>query len=426
MRKHLLCAVVTVLSLGTVGQVLFPTEFFDYLAKTQGQATWEIGPVQELGLGRATEVGLVAQVWRGVPWRHRLLVCEPRTIEFPDIVLLFISGGRAATDVVLGLAAAQETGARVAILNDVPNQPLFGRHEDALIAYTFERYLAEGDPDWPLLFPMTGSALAAMEALEALAAERWDVKLRGFIVSGASKRGWTAYLTAAAAPAKVLGLVPMVFDALNLPAHVGHQLAFWGEPSPMIRDYEGLFSTLDSSEGARLAWLVDPYTYRYALSMPKLVVVGTNDPYWPVNSTGLYWEGLPEPKGVMRVPNAGHALGDWVRTMKVIASFARLVIHGRPMPTLEARFSDAPEGVRIEVQADRPPKAARLWTALDPKRDFRFAYWQEQSLVGQGGKFVAVLPYPERGYLAAFVELVFEIEGQELALSSEVRVTPGW
>ena len=71
---------------------------------------------------------------------------------------------------------------------------------------------------------MTGAALAAMDALEVIAAGAWGVSLRGFVVTGASKRGWTSYLTAAAAPARVLGLVPMVFDVLDLPRQLAHQL----------------------------------------------------------------------------------------------------------------------------------------------------------------------------------------------------------
>lgn len=402
-----------------------PTELFDYLNAAKNGAAWEVVGTQALGAGRVTEIRLRSQTWRGIPWDHVLLVIEPAIVLVEDVVVLLISGDAGRGDALLGMSAATMGGLRLAILSGVPAQPLFGLREDALIAHTFARHLAEGDPDWPLLFPMVQSAHAAMDALEAVAPELWATALRGFVVAGASKRGWTTYLTAATAPERVLGMVPIVFDMLDIPAQLQHQKESLGGPSPMLDDYtaRGLTRAFtDAKGGARLAWVVDPYSYRYAYTMPKLVVVGSNDPYWTVDSTSLYWSGLPDPKLLLVVPNAGHGLLDLGRVLSSVALFARLVARGTPAPEVASSVRFTSDGAILSLTSDRPPAEARLWIARSATRDFHLAQWEERDLPGGNTAWEAAVSAPEAGYLAFFAELVFAVEELKLYTSSPTRV----
>ncbi|RLE30573.1 PhoPQ-activated pathogenicity protein, partial [Candidatus Acetothermia bacterium] len=389
-------------------------------------ASWEVGTPRPFGSGEILSIRLRSQTWRGIPWKHWLLLCTPAKLLVEDVLVLFISGDASPGDAFLGLSLAARARLRVAMLSDVPVQPLFeGLREDALIAYTFERYLEEGDPDWPLLFPMTRAALAAMEALEEVARGLWGIELRGFLVAGASKQGWTTYLAAAAAPARVLGMAPMVFDILDMPVQIAHQREFWGELSPMIRDYSqrGLTEAFERTpRGARLAWLVDPYSYRYAYTMPKLIVLGSNDPYWPVDALNFYWHGLPDPKAALVVPNSGHGLDDRTRVLDSLGAFCRLVAGGEPLPRLESSFVPGEAGLRIHLQADRPPAETRLWTAHSQNRNFRDVRWESNPLPPAGAGWEVSLTRSESGYIACFAELVFQWAGPPLHLTTPVRV----
>ena len=116
-----------------------------------------------------------------------------------------------------------------------------------------------GDTDWPLLLPMVKSAARAMDAVQQIAQERWHIRIERSTVTGASKRGWTSWLTAAV-DARVAGAAPMVIDMLNMRAQINLQRATFGDLSEEINDYSGidLPGRIDSDLGHKLVGMVDP------------------------------------------------------------------------------------------------------------------------------------------------------------------------
>ncbi len=215
----------------------------------------------------------------------------PDNVEDTKLATVFITGGQPDTTyIMLGSQLVKESNSIIAVLGGIPKQPLYdGLKEDALIAYTFVQYLDTGDGSWPLLFPMTKSVVRAMDAIEQYLDREHHHKLKGFVTTGASKRGWTTWFTGTVDD-RVIGMIPIVYDNLNMAAQMDQQREVYGAYSEQIDDYTeyGLQDRLQSPEGAVLGSIVDPYTYRQHVTEPVLILAGANDPYWTSSRLQLY------------------------------------------------------------------------------------------------------------------------------------------
>jgi PhoPQ-activated pathogenicity-related protein len=345
-------------------------------------------------------------------------------------MLLMNTGGSAGRGMrMVGMELARKCGGPVAILFQVPNQPLLdGKKEDGLIAETFVRFLRSQDENWPLLFPMVKSVIRAMDAVQEFSKSEWQQPVKGFIITGASKRGWTSWLTAATGDARVQAIAPMVIDVLNMRAQMDHQMRSFGAFSEMIRDYteRGLVPMPNGPEAQRLWRMVDPYSYREMLTLPKLILLGNNDPYWTVDALNLYWEGLKGNKWILYVPNAGHNLQqngkDPSRAINAATAFVRHQNTGQPMPQLRWRHREKGNQLVLTVESTPVPKGARLWVAQSPTRDFRKARWEEKPVKVIENHVEGQVAFPRSGFLAFYAELDFQIESLPFHLSTQMRV----
>jgi PhoPQ-activated pathogenicity-related protein len=409
-------------------------DLLDYVKKPDPEFSWKLKQKTDLGEGTLYDIEMVSQVWQGITWKHQLQVFLPKDIKPTATMFLWNQGGKANIgSMAMMTTLAHKIKAPVAFLYGIPNQPLLdGKKEDALIAETFVRYLNTGDNSWPLLFPMVKSLVRAMDVLQAFAKQEWKVQVTHFIVCGASKRGWTTWLTGAA-DRRVKAIAPLVIDTLNMQAQLPYQLKSYGKYSDMIRDYtqRGLVPMPDTPRAKKLWAMVDPWIYREKLTMPMLIVNGANDPYWTLDALNLYWNDLPSAKKwVLYVPNAGHNLKekhddgkeDNMRVLNTLAAFARHHIIDNPMPKLEWRHFEEDGRFALRVQAKSRPLEARLWVADAPTRDFRKVRWTKQPVPLVKGAIVAHVDPPAQGYRAFFAEIDFRDNDISYTLSTQIRM----
>lgn len=409
-----------------------------YVAKPDDSHAWQVVQRASLGMSEYLEIKMTSQTWRGIPWKHQLFIILPSQVD-PSTkhAMLFISGGRWRTEMdrddfrqpiprvaALFAAVAEQQKTPVAILLQVPFQPLFdGKYEDALIAYTFEEFLKTGDSQRPLLLPMVKAAVRGMDVVQTACQDSLDIGIETFTVTGASKRGWTTWLTGAVDP-RATAIAPIVIDVVNMGPQMRHQESVWGKFSHEIDDYTSrdLPKRLETPRGRELQLIVDPFSYREHLTQSKLIIIGTNDPYWPVDALNLYWDQLLGQKHILYVPNQGHGIKDFVRLTSTLNEFHRRAGEGKCLPQLKWNYKQNGSFVDFRVSSDEPTQTLRIWTARSETRDFRDSRWSDQIVKPVDGRYGESFALPEEGFVATFAEAVYAAVPVPFFLSTKLVV----
>ena len=389
-----------------------------YLSKKEPVFAWKVADKFAENDLTIYNLELTSQKWRDIIWNHQLSILVPKEIKSQD-ALLFITGGRNKdgkpkyrdphNDTFSMMKnISQKNNAIVAIIHQVPNQPLFGdKYEDEIISYTLHKYQNSKDCTWPLLFPMTKSAIKAMDAVQEFGKDHLNIEIQEFVVSGASKRGWTTWLTGANDP-RVVAIAPMVIDVLNMPVQMDYQVKVWGDYSPEIIDYVnlGITENIKTPGGTELTSMIDPYSYRKNMTMPKMIFIGANDEYWPVDAVKHYINEIPGENYLHYVPNAGHDLNDGKQAGKALNAFFATTILNKKYPKCDYTLEKTDKSVTIHIKADISLENALIWTSHSQDRDFRDEMWDSQECAQKGEAIIQkTVDVPAQGFKAFYIDL---------------------
>lgn len=439
------------------------TALDDYIAEPDPNFGWTVANILPGSGYTCTVLDMTSQTWRDEPnevdrelWQHWVKIVKPSTVS-SNIGLLWISGGSNGGSVPNSVdsrlvAIAKATQTVCAELRMVPNQrikfadetdPRYisnGRKEDELIAYAWDKYLRGGDPNWLPRLPMTNAAVLAMDAITAFCATPagGSLTVDEYVVTGASKRGWTTWTTGAADP-RVVAIIPVVIDLVNVEVSMTHHVAALTYWAPAIQDYVDMdiMSWFGTPELASMFSIVDPYAYLARYTMPKFVINASGDDFFLPDSSQFYFDDLPGEKHLQYFPNADHGLhGTYLP--ESLQAYYQSIVNGTPRPefswTLETDGS-------IRVQTVTTPTQVKLWQATNPyARDFRKnpilpggvaapysgPIWTSTTLSDLGGGvYQGGVATPPSGWSAFFIELTFPSGGSvPFVMSTEVRVVP--
>jgi PhoPQ-activated pathogenicity-related protein len=372
-------------------------------------------------------------------WKHWMNIIKPDTVA-SSTSLLFIGGGANGKEAPKQAEAnmikvALATRSVVAELRMVPNQPLVfagdgqRRSEDSLIAYCWDKFLRTGDERWPTRLPMTKSAVRALDTVTAFCASKdgGEVKVDSFVVAGGSKRGWTTWTTAAV-DKRVVAVIPIVIDLLNVEPSFIHHWEAYGFYAPAVGDYEamGIMDWQGTKEYRNLMKIEEPYEYRDRLTIPKFIINATGDQFFLPDSSQFYFNDLPGIKYLRYVPNGDHSLRDTDAYETLIACY-NAVLTKASLPRFSWR-SGGDGAMRVET-VDKP-SAVKIWQATNPSaRDFRLesigkAWTSSELSAGSDGAYLAKVGKPEKGWTAYMVELTYASKPVPFKFTTEVKVVP--
>jgi PhoPQ-activated pathogenicity-related protein len=336
------------------------------------------------------------------------------------------------------LAAAMQTNSIVAEIHNIPFQPLtfandsFGeRYEDAIITYGWRKFLEGGAKDedaiWLARFPMTKAVKLGMDAVTDVVEKNYKKPINSFVVGGASKRGWTTWTTAATDD-RVVAIIPIVIDMLNLEASFDHHWKNYGFWAPAVDDYvrEGIMDWMGTPEFDRLLELTEPYSFKANYDMPKLLINAAGDQFFQPDSWEFYWNELIGEKHMQYVPNFGHDLSESDAIPNMISFYAS-VLNQTPRPQYEWKVTD--DKIILTLDPADKPISVKTWTAENQNsRDFRVdefgPNWKYSEVkINESGTYELALESPEKGFKGYFIEVTFAGK-TPLKITSGVEVMP--
>jgi PhoPQ-activated pathogenicity-related protein len=359
-------------------------------------------------------------------WWHWVSMVVPDNYKY-NTGMMWIGGGSkddampAEPDGLI-LSVATATQSVVAQVHNIPFQPLVfsddpnnKRYEDAIIAYGWRKFMEGGAKDedvkWLSRLPMTNAVVAAMDVVQEVIQKNNHTPINNFVVAGASKRGWTTWITVAV-DKRVVAIVPIVIDLLNVVPSFQHHWRNYGFWAPAVEDYvkEGIMEWQGSKEYARLLEIVEPYSYKEKYTMPKLLINASGDQFFLPDSWKFYWNDLLGEKHLMYVPNSGHDVSE-SDALQNLAAFYASVLDNTPRPTYTWELTG--DVFNIKTDASSKPASIKLWQAHNTEtRDFRIDVfgpkWTATDIpLNDKGIYEITLATPTKGWKGYFVEITY-------------------
>jgi PhoPQ-activated pathogenicity-related protein len=419
----------------------------DYIESTKSEFSYDIEDIIYEEEWTGFHIKMISGEWLdkkkvdNVEWSHYVDIVIPNDVE-TDTGIMFIDSGVNDDSYFrldsISIGYALKTKSIIVNVHNIPMQPINFLasdqekfYEDDLIAYAWSQFLERGakkeDIEWLPRFPMTRAVVRSMDLAQEIALQN-NKELSDFVVAGASKRGWTAWTTAAVDD-RVVGVAPMVIDMLNLVPSFENHYRSYGEFSPAVQDYinYNIQDWMGTDEFKVLMSYVEPYSFLEKFTMPKYIINAGSDEFFSTDSWRFYYDELPDNKLIRYVPNANHSLNGRYLNKDLISFFYRIV-NNIDLPNLDWDLID--DNLKVYLDYDGEYSVS-IWRAFNEDgRDFRL--WQEGELwkeskidINEDNIYNIELDNQSDGYQAIMVEFNLDQDSQfPLKISTGPYVIP--
>jgi PhoPQ-activated pathogenicity-related protein len=155
--------------------------------------------------------------------------------------------------------------------------------------------------------------------------------------------------------------------------------------------------------------MIDPYSYKEKLTVPKMIFVGTNDPYWTADAIKHYFDQIPGKNLIHYVPNAGHDLAGGKQALEGLSAFFGLTLQNKEYPVSTWAVNKTTEGFELSVQANPNDLVeAAIWATTSADRDFRNNLWLTRRVKYEGSTVKYTIPFVKKGYQAFYMDLKYK------------------
>ncbi len=410
------------------------TSMSDYIESTKNEFSYDIQEVIYEENWTGYHIKMISGEWLDskkvdqVEWWHYVDIIIPKQTT-SSTGIMFIDGGEKSDDYfrldAQSVGNSIKTESVIVNVSNIPFQPLNflsseqgSFEEDDLIAFAWNKFLKQGakqeDVEWLPRFPMTRAIVRAMDLAQEIVLQN-DIIVKDFVVSGASKRGWTAWTTAAV-DSRVKAVVPMVIDMLNLVPSFENHYRSYGEFSPAIQEYVNynIQDWLGTEEFKVLMSYIEPFSFVDKFTMPKYIINAGSDEFFSTDSWRFYYDKLPGEKIIRYVPNKNHSLDGRYLTEDLVSYFYR-IINNIEIPSLSWNLLDNKLIAELDYDGNYD---VSVWTAKnDNGRDFRLweegELWEETS-IGKlaNNKYELNVSSNFKGYKATMIEFTIDPESE--------------
>jgi len=241
-------------------------------------------------------------------------------------------------------------------------------------------------------------------------------------------------------------------DLLHMIHNLHHMYRAYNGWTAQFVDYYNLNMTrfIDLPGYQWLARIEDPYYYMpdpSRLRMPKLVITAGNDEFFQPDDDIYWWHWCRDPKHRIVVPNSGHGINPTGFINTMIAWIKTEVYGNTPAPSITWDINKdtgtitvvndpthyKPIYVSVWSAPSYAPTGLRDWRAQGgvPVKPQNVTYVQEALVENPPNHWVANKATPVNGWLAFFIELIYETpppfgasDKIQFRLTTQVSVIP--